>query len=164
MAAKFNADEIFTIAVDIETNGEKFYRRASELAEDEEAKKLLADLADWEQGHIKVFSEMHAELKDIDADDFDWDPYGEVELYLQSIADGQVFTFNKDSVTVAENCGSVREVLEFALAREKDAVIFYTSIDCVVPNQLVGDKVDAIVKEEISHVRLINEKLHQLGN
>jgi rubrerythrin len=163
MPAKFNADEIFTIAIDIEKNGEKFYRRAAELAPAGEGKELLNDLADWEKTHIRMFSEMHEELKGLTDSDFDWDPYGQAELYLQAIADGEVFCFNEDSVRFAEQSESTKEVLEFALAREKDAVIFYTSIEKVIPNELTGKKIDAIVKEEISHVRLINERLIKLG-
>ncbi len=163
MPAKFNADEVFTIAVDIEKNGEKFYRRAAELATDASARKLLTELADWEQSHIRIFSELHGELKDLNEDSFSWDPYGEVEKYLQTVADGQVFTSEWDIAKVAEDSSSIREILEFALGREKDAVVFYTSLDMVVPNDIVGEKIDAIVREEISHVRLITEKLSQLG-
>lgn len=163
MPAEFNLDEIFTIAVDIEKNGEKFYRRAAELATDEDTKKLLTELADWERGHIKVFSDLHARLRGVEEGDFAWDPYGEVELYLKAIADRQVFTKKQDFAEIAENCGSLKEVLEFALARENDSVAFYTSIDMVMPEQLSEGKVSAIVKEEIGHVRLLTEKLNRLG-
>jgi rubrerythrin len=159
MPQEFNIDEIFTIAVDIEKNGEKFYRRAAELATDQDAKKLLADLADWEKGHIKIFSDLHARLKDAN---LTWDPYGEVELYLQAVANRQVFTNEHGVVEFAENHSSLREILEFALAREKDAVVFYTSLD-MVAGDLSDGKVNAIIKEEISHIRLITEKLAQLG-
>ena len=50
MPQEFNLDEIFTIAVDIEKNGEQFYRKAAELTKDKDSKKLLTELADWEKG------------------------------------------------------------------------------------------------------------------
>ena len=161
MPQEFNLDEIFTIAVDIEKNGEKFYRRAAELATDQDAKKLLSDLADWENGHIKIFSDLRARMLDASAKDLTWDPYGEVELYLQAVANGKVFTSAQDVVQFAENHSSLKEILEFALAREKDSVVYYTSLDMVV-GKLSEGKVTAIIKEEVSHIRLITEKLVQL--
>jgi rubrerythrin len=163
MPQEFNLDEIFTIAVDIEKNGEKFYRRAAELATDQDAKKLLADLADWEKGHIKIFSDLRAQLLNAGEKDLTWDPYGEVELYLQSVANRNVFNVDQDYAKFAENHSSIKEILEFALAREKESVVFYTSLDMVLPADLSGGKVNSIIKEEISHIRLITEKLAQLG-
>jgi rubrerythrin len=161
MPQEFNIDEIFTIAVDIEKNGEKYYRRAAELATDQDARKLLSDLADWENGHIKIFSDLHARMRDAGDKGITWDPYGEVELYLQAVANRQVFTGEQDVAMFADSHSSLKEVLEFALAREKDAVVFYTSLDMVVGDVSEG-KVNAIIKEEVSHIRLITEKLAQL--
>ncbi|MFC1640157.1 ferritin family protein [Gemmatimonadota bacterium] len=163
MPQEFNLDEIFTIAVDIEKNGEKFYRRAAELTKDKDAKKLLAELADWEKGHIKTFSDLRSRLLKASEKALAWDPYGEVELYLQSVANRNVFNVDQDYVEFAESQSSINEVLEFALAREKESVVFYTSLDMVLPADLSGGKVHAIIKEEISHIRLITEKLAQLG-
>ena len=163
MPQEFNLGEIFTIAVDIEKNGEKFYRRAAELATDEDAKKLLADLADWENGHIKIFSDLRARLLGAGERDLTWDPYGEVELYLQAVANRQVFTVDQDVADFAEAHSSIKEILEFALAREKESVVFYTALDMALPEDLSGGKVTAIIKEEISHIRLITEKLAQHG-
>ncbi len=162
MQQEFNIDEIFTIAVDIEKNGEKFYRHAAEKASDEDTKKLLTELADWEKGHIKIFKDLHARLKDAGEKDLTWDPYGEVELYLRAVADRQVFPVEQDYTDFVEQHGSIEDTLKFALDREKDSVVFYTSLDMVVPGDLSEGKVNSIIKEEISHIRMINEKLAQL--
>ncbi len=161
MPQEFNIDEIFTIAVDIEKNGEMFYRRSAELAKDQDAKKLLTELADWENGHIKIFSDLRTQMRDANEKDLTWDPYGEVELYLQAVANRKVFTSEQDVATFADRHSSLKEVLEFALAREKDAVVFYTSLDMVM-GDLSGGKVNTIIKEEYSHIRMITEKLEQL--
>lgn len=163
MPQEFNLDEIFTIAVDIEKNGETFYRKAAELTKEKDTKKLLADLADWENGHIKIFSDLRAQLLNVSEKDLTWDPYGEVELYLRSVANRNVFDVDQDYAKFAEDHSSVKEILDFALAREKESVVFYTSLDMVLPSELSGGKVNAIIKEEISHIRMITEKLDQLG-
>jgi rubrerythrin len=162
MPQEFNVDEIFRIAVDIEKNGEKFYRRAAELTADKDSKKLLTDLADWENGHVKIFSDMHARMREGGKKDLTWDPYGEVELYLQSVANRQVFTLDQDVTKFADEHSSMTDILEFALAREKDSVVYYTSLDMVIPDELSGGEVKKIIKEEVSHIRMISEKLHAL--
>ena len=161
MPQEFNLDEIFTIAVDIEKNGETFYRKAAELTKEKNAKKLLADLADWEKGHIKIFSDLRARMLDASEKALAWDPYGEVELYLQSVANRNVFNVDQDYAKFAESHSSIKEILEFALAREKESVVFYTALDMAFPEDLSGGKVTAIIKEEIGHIRLITEKLAQ---
>jgi len=163
MPQEFNVDEIFTIAVDIEKNGAEFYRQVAKQAANKDAKRLLAELADWETGHIKIFSDLRDRMLDAGDKELAWDPYGEVELYLQAVANRQVFNVEQDYAQFAEKHSSLKEVLEFALAREKESVVYYTSLDMVVPGKLSDGKVQAIIKEEISHIRLITEKLAQLG-
>ncbi len=163
MPQEFNVDEIFTIAVDIEKNGEAFYRRAAELATDQDAKKLLTELADWERGHIKIFKDLHARVRNAGEKDIVWDPYGEVELYLQAVASRHVFTIEMDHAEFVEKHNSLKEILEFALARERDSVVFYTSLDMVLSQDLTKGNVKSVIREEVSHIRLISEKLAQLG-
>ena len=139
-----------------------FYRRAAELTSDQDSKKLLSDLADWENGHIKIFSDLHARVRDAGDKALTWDPYGEVELYLQSVADRQVFTLDQDVTKFAEEHSSIKEILEFALERERDSVVYYTSLDMVMPLELSEGKVKKIIKEEVSHIRMITEKLDAL--
>jgi rubrerythrin len=163
MPQEFNVDEIFTIAVDIERNGEAFYRRAAELATDQDAKKLLTELADWEHGHIKIFKDLHTRVRNASEKDLVWDPYGEVELYLQAVANRQVFTVELDHAEFVEKHSSLKEILEFALARERESVVFYTSLDMVLTQDLSKGNVKSVIREEVSHIRLISEKLSRLG-
>ena len=62
MSIKFNADEIFEIAIQIEKNGEKFYRKAAEAVSDEDARQTFIELADMEVAHIKTFADMRTGL------------------------------------------------------------------------------------------------------
>ncbi len=51
MPERFNADEVFDMAVRIETNGAEFYRKAASLQEDEENSNFLNGLARMEDRH-----------------------------------------------------------------------------------------------------------------
>jgi len=54
MTIQFNADEVFEMGMDIEKNGEAFYRRAAELSKDERIKAVFTDLMEQEQQHYET--------------------------------------------------------------------------------------------------------------
>jgi rubrerythrin len=161
MTEMFNADEILQIAVTIEENAQAFYTQASKRVSDEEAKKIFAELAAWEVGHIAIFSKMRARFAEADAGIAFADPDGEAASYLQAIADGKIFDIRKAPVELANLPDSPLEIIQMAIAKEKDAVIFYLSLQEMVPETLGRDEVKSIVTEEISHVRFLSEKATQ---
>ena len=157
----FNADEILQIAVTIEENAQSFYSKASERVSDEEAKKIFAELAAWEVGHIAIFSKMRARFAEAGAGVAFDDPDGEAASYLQAIADGKIFDTRKVETELSSLPDSPLEIIQMAIAREKDAVLFYLSLQDMVPETLGRDEVKAIVSEEVSHVRFLSEKATQ---
>ena len=64
MGVTFNAGEVLEIALQIERNGRKFYTRAAQGTTDEQAKKILQTLADWELEHEAIFKGMLDNLTD----------------------------------------------------------------------------------------------------
>jgi rubrerythrin len=58
MAIVFNADEIFEMAIRIENNGAAFYRKAAGLQSDTKNQKFLESLANMEDQHKRIFTEM----------------------------------------------------------------------------------------------------------
>ena len=85
-----------------------------------------------------------------------FDPDGESEGYLRSLADTRVF-YEKEIYS-----SSFKEVLKSAITAEKDSIVFYIGMKEVVPSHLGKDKLDAIIKEEMSHIRLLSKKLLEL--
>lgn len=55
MIYDFNADDVFEMAVQLERNGDQFYREAAQNTDNPEYKKLLVGLADMEVQHEKTF-------------------------------------------------------------------------------------------------------------
>lgn len=62
MSIYFNANEIFQIGVQIETNGKLFYETAAKQSQEEAAKKLFIELAFWENQHIDLFETLRLQL------------------------------------------------------------------------------------------------------
>jgi len=60
----FDVTEIYQFAVQIEENGEKFYRAMVEKFDDPKVKKLFGFLAVEEVRHEKIFKEMLTKIED----------------------------------------------------------------------------------------------------
>jgi rubrerythrin len=160
----FNADEALAMAQQIEHNGAAFYRRGAQVAADPDARKLLGELAVWEDGHEKLFRSMREGLSDEAKTQPLGDPNGEMELYLQAVADSHVFNVHKDVEALIADDSTPRAILDSALKFEKDSILFFMALDKLVPARMGEDRVAAIVKEEIRHVAYINEHIKRLAN
>ncbi|MBN1573373.1 MAG: ferritin family protein [Deltaproteobacteria bacterium] len=161
MAYVFSMDEVFEIAEQIERNGAKFYRKAARSF-DEDGKKMLLDLAEMEENHERLFSEMRRDFAEESKLPESFDPNGEAALYLQAIADGYVFKFDEDPSEKLKGTERMEDVLKIAIGLENDSIAFYTGIREAVPDRLGKDKVSSVVIEEMGHVRILKEKLVSL--
>ena len=166
MSYYFNADEIFEMAEQIEKNGAKFYRRAAKQTTSPDIRQFLLDLAAMEDGHEKLFASMRADmLKQGQAVTVDpiFDPEGEAGLYLRAMADGHIFDVraNPDEDLTGEE--SMEDIFQLAIGREKDSVVFYVGMKDMVSKKLGKDKIDGIIKEEMSHVTMLSRELAKLN-
>ncbi len=153
MPNEFNANDIFEIAVKIEQNGAKFYRDAAEKIDDDKNKQFLIELAAMEDGHEKTFADMQKELKGNETAPTFFDPENENALYLKALADARVFAKKE------EPNNNFKDILHSAIQAEKDSIVFYLGIKELVPEKAGKSKVDAIIKEEMSHIKLLVKKL-----
>lgn len=156
MSLVFSADEIFEMAEQLEKNGAKFYRTSAEDVQDPSVKDLLLKLASMEDGHIKTFASMRSELSEKEKEAPTFDPDNEAGIYLKSLADTRVF-FEKEIDT-----SSLEEILKTALTAEKDSIVFYLGMKDLVPDYFGKDKLEEIIKEEMKHITLLNNRLANL--
>jgi rubrerythrin len=152
-AYDFNADEVFEMAIEIEVKGQEFYKKAAADVGNEEVKAILLDLADMEVDHENTFKEMKKELAAIEKSSNVFDPDNEAAAYLKALADTKVF-YEKEIDTT-----SVKEVMKAAVTAEKDSIVFYLGMKQLVPEKKGQDKLDDIISEEMSHIRIITQKL-----
>ena len=157
MAVNFNANEIFEIAKQIEVNGAKFYRESADLVADAAHKEFLLELAAMEDDHEQTFADMQKDLQDEEKAATAFDPTDESVLYLKALADTRVF-FEK------ENPGAdMKAILACAIAAEKDSFTFYLGMKELVTAKLGKDRIDDIIKEEMSHIKLLAGKLMDIA-
>ena len=152
----FNADNIFEIAQQMEQNGAAFYRDAAGSVDDSDVKDFLLEFAAMEVEHEKTFINLRKELTAAEKASTIFDPNDESALYLKALADTRVF-FKKEIDT-----SSVEEIFKSAITAEKDSIIFYLGMKDLVPESLGKDRMDAIIKEEMGHIKILSQKLAAL--
>ncbi|MCG8684462.1 MAG: ferritin family protein [Desulfobacterales bacterium] len=153
MGNEFNANDIFEIAKQIEINGAKFYREAANRVDEDAHKQFLLSLAEMEDSHEQTFADMQKELGTAETAVTTFDPEDENALYLKALADTRVF-FEKDQPE-----SSMKGILTSAIAAEKDSIAFYLGMKELVSQKAGKAKLDDIIKEEMSHIKLLAAKL-----
>ena len=156
MSYEFNADEVFEIAEQIERNGANFYRTIADNIPDPNKRKLLFHLAEMEDEHEKTFKTLRAQLTEDEKVVTTFDPEGEAESYLSSLANTRIF-YEKDVDT-----NSMKDIYKAAITAEKDSIVFYLGMKDVVPSHLGKQRLDNIIKEEMGHITLLSNELMAL--
>jgi len=159
MIITFNADEIFEMAEEIERNGAKFYRKAAANDGDKKIKQMLLDMAVMEDGHLRTFKEMREQLGPQEKSSDVFDPDDQAAQYLQTMADGRGF---EGKVNIAEELTgkeSIEEILTTAINAEKNSVVFYVGLKELVSVKAGRDKIERIIKEELSHITNLKQQL-----
>jgi rubrerythrin len=158
MSIDFNADEVFEIAEQIERNGAEFYRMIAGEVTGERKKNLLLNLARMEDEHEKIFKKLRAQLSSDEQVQTTFDPNGESESYLHALANTRIFYEKKVDTS------SYEEILKSAITAEKDSIVFYLGMREVVPTEEGKCRMDDIIKEEMSHIKLLSNELIEFKN
>jgi rubrerythrin len=149
----FEASDIVEIAIRIEENGANFYKFAEQLAKQEEAKKLFAQLAIEEVKHKKIFEGILAGLDKVAPPE---GYEGEYSAYLRDYVDNNII-FTKE--VMDKELAKVKDTLaaiDFAIKRELDSMLYYHEIKRFVPAAQYA-ALDQIIAEERKHFSKLSE-------
>jgi rubrerythrin len=148
----YTFEDIRDIAVQIEKNGERTYRKAGEKATNEELSKILIWLADEELQHKRWFKALQSQRK-ITSEHSEMEAMG--RALLRDMVNEQPFCLNADRLISAE---TVSELLTQSLGFEKDTILFYDMLKSLVEDDRSIGQLDQIIAEERGHVKML-EKL-----
>lgn len=104
----------------------------------------------------KIFSSMKETLSENEKEEVVFDPFEETMAYIQALVDTRVFYEREIDTTSAE------EVLKEAISAEKESIVFYLGMKDMVPEGKGRDRIDAIIREEMGHIQIINSQLMKL--
>ena len=157
MSIAFNAEEVFKMGMDIETNGAAYYKKAAELVKDSEIKKVLLHLMDEEKKHYIIFKNLLESLPPKSSLPTVGDPEGQENLYLNALVKSRLF--NNVREEIAAQVESAEEALKAALTFEKDTILFFQTMKSMTREDLGQAEIDMLIEEERKHVIKISEEL-----
>ena len=149
----FTIRDIIDLAIQIEENGARMYRKAAQDVSDPFIAAALLRLADEEVKHVNWFAELKVEAEEA-IDDPQLEEAG--KRVLQSVLGDQSFSLNDVDLS---SIRGIRGLLGVAVEFEKDTVLFYEMIRSFVDDKKTLGYLDTIITEENRHIQLIQAAL-----
>lgn len=156
MAYDFSADDMFKMAIRIEENGARFYRKAAKQQSDAKNQEMLEKLGVMEDQHIRTFEKMRGSMTEAEKTNTVFDPQGEASLYLVAMADSHKGEGNPSVADALTGEESIAEIIDIAIDLEKESILFYLGLKDLVPPEYGQDKLDTIINEERRHIIQLN--------
>lgn len=145
----FKPREVVEFAMNIEKNGQAFYRALAGKAGDAEAKNVFVFMADEEDAHYNIFKKLAAKMESFDPPE----TYpGEYEEYMRELVDNHIFTRDTDPVELAGRINNSLAAVDLALGFEKDSILFFHELKKLMPD-LEQRAIDELIAEEGRHVK-----------
>jgi rubrerythrin len=147
----FTLKEIYDLGVQIERNGEKFYRDALKQPWTAPMASMLRMLAEEEVRHVDFFSQKKEALGQMDEEP-ELEMMGR-EMLMEVLGD-QTFSLKEADFSKIKTTEQLRRT---AIEFEKDTILFYEMIRSFIMEEETQAQVDAIIEEENRHVKLFEE-------
>jgi rubrerythrin len=153
MAEFLKANELLEFAVQIEKNGEAYYRAAANKTKNSKLKDIFMYLAEQEVEHKNIYEKMLKSVESYEPKEMYPEEYFQ---YLRAYADNHIFVKKEEIEKKAVEAKSDVEAIGLALGFEKDSILYYLEIKNFVPD---GEKniVDKIIEEEHKHYNKLTE-------
>jgi rubrerythrin len=152
METKFGVLEVLKIAERLEHNGRQFYTKMAKLFSETPCKDLCEELADFRARREltlarqrKLINGQKTEFVPNNADDY-------IRTHPDVLADLSVFAdkfYPHHALTGHE---SLSEIVKDAVARTREAVIFYRGLKDFARNQETRALINQFIEEEISYI------------
>ena len=155
MANILQPAEIVEIGIEKEKKRRDFYAIAADHFKDnEELAKLFGQLRDWEEDHIKKFTEIRDRVSKAQ---YTESYPGETEAYMRALIDSELY----DEVTPEAFAAKIKtptDALDMGIRFEKDAILFFNGLARFV-DEKSKEICSTLVDEEQQHMLyLFNKK------
>lgn len=147
----FSLGEIVDLAIQIENNGEKSYRKAQKEALNPDISSMLEWLANDEKDHKQWFKDMKNTI-DENIEDPKLEEMG--REILNSVLGEQAFSMADADFSEINN---ITALLELSIEFENDTILFYEMIKGFIDDGKVLSGIDKIINEEKKHVKRLEE-------
>lgn len=155
MAKLFYLSEVVKFAIEKEQESIELYSSLEQKVTDTELKNTFQFLTKEEHRHKIFYSKMLENVKQEQSPGVKEDE--EYELYMQALISNSRSTPKLSEKDLA----NMPTVLDYAIAREKDSVLFYSNLKNFLPSREQQD-VDAIIHQEERHAAVLQKVKNSL--
>jgi rubrerythrin len=149
----FTLTEIIDLAIRIEQNGAKAYRKARVAVSNPSLASLLHWLTEDEANHEKWFTSLKAELGKSGGDP-KLDEMG--QAILQGVLGDRTFSMEEADFSKIED---VESLLKLSVEFEKDTILFYEMLSAFIEDEKTLTRLTQIIAEENRHVQVLKDFL-----
>lgn len=154
MPALLYVNEIVEFAVEREQESVALYQELAERVDDREIKGFFESLMAEERAHQEYYTGLLS--KTATQRRYGMTENDEDDAYMRVLIDSR-----RTVAAPPLDINHLDEILDFAIAREKDAVLFYVGLENYVPEQ-DREMITTIIKEEGRHIVKLTDLKKQL--
>lgn len=146
----FTIADIRNIAIQIELNGEKTYRKAAEESGNLEIAKIFTRMAEDEKNHAQWFESIRSQ-KPLTEEQREMEAMG--RTILQEMVKNKTFSMDQKNLSKVD---SIEGLLEQSAGFEEDTILFYEMLSGFIDDDDTLQQLEIIIAEERRHL----EELH----
>ena len=154
----FSMSEIVDMGIEKEKKRRDFYGLAAERFSDKDMKELFTKLRDWEEEHIKKFTQIRAYVNEPrETENYE----GELNSYMQALLDDKLY----NDVSPAKFNANVKtslDAISYGIGFEKDAIIFFNEIVKYTIDTR-KDVIGKLIEEEKQHIVYLSALREKYG-
>lgn len=152
MANVFNAAEIIDMGIAKEKKRRDFYGYIAGKFKDKDMKALFSRLRDWEEEHIKKFTDIRNSTETYEIQE---SYQGEFSAYIKFTVDDMLYK-QVSPKWFAKNVKKPITAIQYGIGFEKDAILFFSELlTYMMPPH--KDKVEELIGEEKKHLIYLSE-------
>ena len=141
----YSVREIIEMAIQTEKTGGQFYAEMAAKFKDNEAiNELFTKLSAREKDHEKTFTKLMDTLGDEVPEGWE-----EASKYMRAMVESAFFLGKEKSTAHMDAVTDYRQAVGFALAFEKETLLYFHGIRDLVKDKTI---IDEIIEEEKSHI------------
>lgn len=152
MSNVFNAAEALDMGIEKEKKRRDFYGYAAEKFQDKAMKDLFTNLRDWEDTHIKKFTEIRNNIEESETTE---SFQGELASYMKAAVDDLLYK-QVTAKWFSKNIKTELEAIRYGMGFEKDAILFFNEL-LKYMNPYHKEKVRILIDEEKKHLIFLSE-------
>jgi len=152
MSNVFNAAEVIDMGIAKEKKRRDFYGLVAARFRQKDMKELFTRLRDWEDTHIKKFTQIRDSIEESEATE---SFQGEFEAYMKSLVDELLYK-QVSAKEFTKNVKSELSAIRYGMGFEKDAILFFNEL-LKYMSAYHKEKIEELIGEEKKHLTYLSE-------